>query len=58
MSSYDQPDRPVILLVEEDSRQRKDIMGYLSEDEFRVFQAGDTDGALALLEARTTCEAS
>ena len=28
-------------------------MGYLSEDEFRVFQAGDTDGALALLEART-----
>ena len=52
MSSPHQTDRPVILLVEEDSRQRKDIMGYLSEDEFRVFQAGDTDGALALLEAR------
>ncbi len=53
MSSSDPANRPVILLVEEDSRQRKDIMVYLSEDEFRVFQAGDTDGALALLEART-----
>jgi DNA-binding NtrC family response regulator len=53
MSSRDQPDRPVILLVEEGSRQRKDIMSYLSQEEFRVFQAGDTDGALSLLESRT-----
>jgi DNA-binding NtrC family response regulator len=53
MLSSDLANRSVILLVEEDSRQRKDIMGYLSEEEFRVFQASDTDGALALLEART-----
>ncbi len=43
--------KPVILLVEEDIRQRKDIRGYLNE-EFRVFEAGETNGALALLEAR------
>jgi hypothetical protein len=41
----------VILLVEEDSRQRKDIVGHLSE-EFRVFQAGDTDGGLAYYARR------
>ena len=43
--------KPVILLVEEDTRQRKDILAYLNE-EFRVFEAGETNGALALLEAR------
>jgi PleD family two-component response regulator len=51
MPLADRTDKPVILLVEEDTRQRKDIRGYLNE-EFRVFEAGETNGALALLEAR------
>ncbi len=51
MPQPDRPDRPVIILVEEDTRQRQDILGYLNK-EFRVFEAGETDGALALLEAR------
>ena len=51
MPQPDRPDRHVIILVEEDTRQRQDILGYLNK-EFRVFEAGETDGALALLEAR------
>ena len=51
MPLADRTDKPVILLVEEDTRQRKDILAYLNE-EFRVFEAGETNGALALLEAR------
>ena len=51
MPQPDRPDRPVIILVEEDTRQRQDILGYLKK-EFRVFEAGETDEALALLEAR------
>jgi DNA-binding NtrC family response regulator len=51
MPFADRTDKPVILLVEEDTRQRKDILAYLNR-EFRVFEAGETDGALALLEAR------
>ncbi len=50
MPLADRTDKPVILLVE-DTRQRTDIRSYLNE-EFRVFEAGETNGALALLEAR------
>jgi DNA-binding NtrC family response regulator len=46
----------VIILVEEDTRQRQDILGYLNK-EFRVFEAGETNGALALLEARADVQA-
>lgn len=45
----DPAERPVILLVEEETHERVFIADHLAEAGFEVVQAEDTDAALALL---------
>ncbi|HEX2552726.1 MAG TPA: response regulator [Microvirga sp.] len=44
--------RPVVILTEEDTRQRKDIAAYLEGEGFSVVEAGDSDEALSRLKDR------
>ena len=52
MSNRPSQDHPVVILTEEDSRQRKDIAQHLSAAGFVVVEAGDTDQALKHLKAQ------
>ena len=44
--------RPVVILTEEDTRQRRDIARHLVEAGFTVVEAGDSDQALTRLKAQ------
>ncbi len=51
MSSRPPLSRPVVILTEEDSRQRSDIARHLDEAGFSVVEASDSDQALKQLKA-------
>jgi DNA-binding NtrC family response regulator len=53
MNASKRQQRPVILLVEEDGRVRRDVAHHLTEHGFEVIEASDSDEALAALEGRT-----
>jgi DNA-binding NtrC family response regulator len=57
MNPHQQDECPVIVLVEDDARQRKDIAQHLGEAGFAALEAGDSDSALALLQARSKVQA-
>ncbi len=44
--------RPVVILTEEDTRQRRDIARHLDEAGFTVVEAGDANEALTRLKAQ------
>lgn len=52
MSNCPSHDQPVIILTEEDTRQRKDIAHHLTTAGFAVVEAGDTDQALKHLKTQ------
>ena len=52
MSSHPSQDHPVVILTEEDTRQRKDMADHLTAAGFLVVEAGDSDQALKHLKAR------
>lgn len=50
--SHPTPSRPLVILTEEDTRQRRDIAHHLDGAGFAVVEAGDSDQALAHLKAQ------
>jgi DNA-binding NtrC family response regulator len=56
MHSDHSENRPVILLTEEDTSQRKDIARYLDETGFSVIEAGDSGTAMNILETRSAVQ--
>ena len=52
MTSTRSDERPVILVLEEETHLRVFIADHLGEAGFEVLQAGDSDADLALLEGR------
>jgi DNA-binding NtrC family response regulator len=53
MPSRKPVERPVIVLVEEETLQRQSIARHLDEAGFAVVEAEDTDAAMAVLERRS-----
>jgi DNA-binding NtrC family response regulator len=52
MSPNRSSSRPLVILTEEDTRQRQDIARHLDQAGFDVVEAGDSDQALMHLKAR------
>jgi DNA-binding NtrC family response regulator len=47
----------LVVLAEEDITQRREIVRYLQEHDFRVLEAADADEAMALLRSRPDVQA-
>jgi DNA-binding NtrC family response regulator len=47
----------LVILAEEDTTQRREIVRYLQENDFRVLHAADADEAMALLRSHPEAQA-
>ena len=54
---YPDDGQSLVVVAEEDTTQRREIARYLHENDFRVLEAADADGAMALLRSHPDVQA-